>query len=252
MRALLHAVSARLPACELTFAAPAPIDVAIARAQHAAYAALLRRLGVAVTVVDVSPDHADSVFVEDTAVVLDELAILAAMGAASRHAEVTAIRPLLTRWRRTFDLPAGAHLEGGDVLRCDRDLFVGRSTRTDQGGIDALRTLVAPFGYRVHAVEVARCLHLKTAVTAVGDGVLLANPDLVDVRSFGAATVLAVPRAEPNGANALRIGSTVCLPTSQPATAALLRAHGLTVAAVDIGELEKAEAGMTCLCLLFA
>lgn len=252
MRAIVHAVSPRLAECELTFATRTPIDVDRARHQHAAYCALLNGLGVEVTVVDVSPDHADAVFVEDTAVMLDEVAIATAMGTASRRAEVAAMRPVLARHRRVLDLPPGCTLEGGDVLRLGRDLFVGRSRRTNQAGIEALRSLVAPLGYRVHPVDVDGCLHLKTAATAVGERTLLVNPAWIDPRELRDCDVVQVPDDEPNGANALRIGAAVCLPTSQPSTAALLRARGHTVHCVDIREFERAEAGMTCLSLLFA
>ncbi len=252
LRAVVHAASPRLAECELTFAARTPIDIDRARRQHADYRALLTALGVEVILVDVSPAHADAVFVEDTAVVLDEVAIACAMGAASRRAEVDAMRPVLARHRRVLDLPPEGTLEGGDVLRCGRDLFVGNSRRTNPAGIAALRRLVSPFGYRVHPVDVHGCLHLKTAVTAVGERTLLANPAWIDPSALPDWDVLAVPRDEPNGANALLIGTAVCLPVSQPSTAAMLRARGHTVHVVDIGEFERAEAGMTCLSLLFA
>jgi len=250
MRAIVHAVSDRLADCELTFRDRVPIDVARARQQHAAYCALLGELGVAVESVDVSPAHADAVFVEDTAVVLDEVAVAAAMGAPTRRAEVAAMLPVLQRWRLVLALRAGT-LEGGDVLALDRDLFVGRSRRTDDRGIAAFCELVAPFGYRVHAVAVAGCLHLKTAVTAIGPGRLLADPRQVDARAFAGHDVVAVAADEPGAANALLVGATVCLPASCPRTAAQLAARGFAVRTVDIGEFEKAEAGLTCLSLLF-
>lgn len=247
--AIAHRVSDRLAECELTFARRLPIDVERARAQHQGYCDLLRRLGLDVHVVDVSPQHADAVFVEDTAVVLDEVAIATAMGAPSRREEVEAMLPVLARWRRVLRIADGT-LEGGDVLRLGRDLFVGCSRRTDRAGIRACERLVAPLGYRVHAVPIERCLHLKTAVTAIGERTLLANPAWVDAAAFRECRVLAVPTDEPTGANVLRIGDAVCVPASHPATAALLRAQGLAVHTIDIGELEKAEAGLTCLSLL--
>jgi len=250
MRAIVHAVSDRLADCELTYRDRVPIDVARARQQHADYCSLLLQLGVAVAIVDVSPAHADAVFVEDTALVLDEIAIAGAMGVPSRRAEVEAMVPVLQRWRRVLR-PATGTLEGGDVLALGRDLFVGRSRRTDDQGIAALRQLVAPFGYRVHAVAVTGCLHLKTAVTSIGGDRLLANPHWIDMRAFAGRDVVAVPADEPGAANALLVGATVCLPASCPRTAAQLRARGLDVRTVDIGEFEKAEAGLTCLSLLF-
>ncbi len=251
MRALLHAPSPRLTECELTFQSRQPIDLDLARRQHGDYAALLADLGVATTIVDSAIAHADSVFVEDTAVVVEECAVLTRMGAPSRRAEVAAIAPQIARLRPIVQMPEG-QLEGGDVLRLRRELFVGRSQRTDERGIAALRRVLAPHGYRVHSVAVHGCLHLKTAVTAVGDDLLLGNPRWFDAAVFGDREILEVPVDEPQGCNALLVGATACLPASAPKTALLLRARGIEVRTVDISEFEKAEAGMTCMSLLFA
>src|SRR5262249_8045210 len=167
-RAIVHAVPAALARCELTFVARRPIDVARARAQHRDYCALLMDCGLAVEVMDSSPDHPDAVFVEDAAVVLDEVAIACAMGARSRRAEVEALLPALARHRPVRRIGKGT-IEGGDVLRIGRTLFVGRSARTDDAGIAALTAIVAPLGYRVVPVGVRGCLHLKTACTALAD-----------------------------------------------------------------------------------
>ena len=251
MRALVHAVSPQLDRCELTFAARVPIDVAAARRQHADYVAMLEDLGVEVTAVDCSPECPDAVFVEDAAIALDGLIVACSLGAASRRREVDNLLPWLLRFGPVARVRPPATLEGGDVLAMGRTLFVGRSARTNDAGIAALRALAAPRGYDVVAVDVRSCLHLETAVTVVADSLLLANPRWIDVRAFAGHTVLAVPDTEPGGANALRVGDSVCVPASQPRTAAMLAAHGLRVRTLDIGEFEKAEAGLTCLSLRF-
>ncbi|HEX6810829.1 MAG TPA: arginine deiminase family protein [Planctomycetota bacterium] len=256
LHALTHAVGARLPQCELTFVDRVPIDLLRARAQHAAYCELLRSCGVDVRTVDVSPDDADAVFVEDTVVVLDEVAIAASMGAASRRGEVDRMLPLLAEHRRVLRLlspepPAPpAQLEGGDVLRVGRRLFVGMSSRTNAAGADALRQLVAPFGYHVVSVAVSGCLHLKSGCTALDDATLLVNPDWIDLAPFTGLDRLAVDPGEPAAANVLRIGALLCMSASHPRTAERVRDRGHVVHTADIGEFEKAEAGMTCLSIL--
>lgn len=249
-KALTHAVGARLEQCELTFADRVPIDVGRARAQHAAYCQLLRSCGASVRTAEVSPQCADAVFVEDVAVVLDEVAIAASMGVVSRRGEVDRMLPVLAEYRPVLRLEPPAQLEGGDVLRLGRRLFVGSSSRTNPAGADALRQLVAPFGYLVVPVAVAGCLHLKTGCTALDDETLLINPDWIDPRPFAGLAVLGVDHGEPGAANVLRLGSTVCMSQSHPRTADRVRDRGYAVRVADISEFEKAEAGMTCLTIL--
>jgi len=250
MLALLHEVTDALARCELTFLQRQPIDVARARAQHQGYAALLRRLGCEVQVVNTSPEHADAVFVEDCAVVLDEVAVATAMGAASRAAEVERLLPVLSSYRKVLRLEPPAALEGGDVLRLGRTLYVGRSVRTNQLGIVAFAARVQPFGYRVVPVDVHGCLHLKTAVTALDDRTLLLNPAWFDAAPFADLHLVAVDAAEPFAANMLRVGTSLVTSASHPRTVTRLREWGYAVHTVAIDELEKAEAGVTCLSLL--
>jgi dimethylargininase len=250
--ALTHAVGPRLHECALTFVERRPIDVARARQQHAAYCRLLESCGATVRTVEVNLAEPDGVFVEDVAVVLDEVAVAAAMGTPSRRGEVARMIEVLAGYRPVLRIDPPATLEGGDVLRIGRRLFVGRSTRTDAAGIAALQRLVAPSGYEVVPVTVRGCLHLKTGCTALDDRTLLANPGWVDLAPFAGFEVVAVAPDEPGGANALRLGATVCLPASHPHTAARVRARGFDVRTVDIGEFEKAEAGVTCLSIVFA
>jgi len=250
MRAIVHAPGPALARCEVTFVARQPIDVGRATAQHRDYCALLAACGVEVESVAVSPDHADAVFVEDTAVVLDECAVLGAMGVASRRDEVAAIAPVLRRFRSVHAVNAPAKLEGGDVLRIGRTLYVGRSARTNEHGVKALAAIATPLGYRVVPVDVRGCLHLKTACTAAADDLLLANPAWLDLAPFAGLRVVAVDAAEPFGANLLRLDDTLLASASFPRTNAQLRALGLPLHTVAIDELEKAEAGMTCMSLL--
>jgi dimethylargininase len=249
--ALTRAVPAQIEACELTHLERQPIDLARARAQHAAYEAALTALGCRVVRLPEEPDLPDSVFVEDTAVVVDELAVLTRPGAASRRAEVATVQAALARHRRTASIEPPGTLDGGDVLRVSRALYVGRSGRTDDAGIRQLRDLLTPHGYSVTAVPFQGCLHLKTAVTEAAEGTVLLNPDWVDPAIFAGLTHIAVEPDEPMAANVLRVGNTVLCAAAYPRTADRLRRLGVAVQVVDASELAKAEGGLTCGSVIF-
>ena len=174
--AIVRPPSAALARCELTHLARHPIDVARAVAQHATYAALLRDLGAEVEVLPPEPDLPDAVFVEDVAVVLDELAVITNPGAPSRRPEVDGVAAAVARHRPVHRMPAPATLDGGDIVVVDRTLYVGRSTRTNPEGVAWLRAVLGPYGYTVTAVDLGPCLHLKSACTYLGEGVVLTNP----------------------------------------------------------------------------
>lgn len=247
--ALLREVSPRLVDAELTFRDREPIDVDRARAQHAAYAATLRELGLRIVRVPPAPEHPDGVFVEDTVVVVGGLAVLTRPGAATRRREVADVGRVLTGLGfEVAAIPPPGHLDGGDVLRIGDEVVVGLSRRTDEAGAAALRELVGDRVARVRTVTVTGALHLKTAVTALPDGSVVAVPDRLQPDPFPGREVLAVP--EPSGANVLLVGETVVMTASAPRTRALLAARGFEVVPVEVGELERAEAGVTCLSVL--
>jgi len=250
--ALTRPVSPRFDRCELTHLDRQPIDVERARRQHRAYENALRGCGVAVHRLPEGPDLPDSVFVEDTAVVVDEIAVVARPGAVSRRPEVAAVAAALATWRPLAWIEAPATLDGGDVLRVGRRVWVGRSSRTDVLGLEQLAAALGPHGYEVRGVEVEGCLHLKSAVTAVGEDVLLANPAWVDTSAFDGLEVIPVDPAEPTGANALWTGSRVVYAAAFPRTARRLESHGLELETVEVDELAKAEGAVTCCSILVA
>ena len=250
--ALTHAPSPLIAQCELTFLERKPIDYRLAARQHAAYGNALRECGADVRTLNVNSGDADGVFIEDTAIVLDELAILASMGARSRRGEIDNIEPELARYRETKRIAPPATIEGGDVLRVAQTLYVGISSRTNRAGVEALRNLVRPRGYRVIAVEVRGCLHLKSACTALDDSTLLLNPAWVDPSSFEAMKIVAVPDGEPGAANTLRVHDTICIPDVFPQTAQLIARLGFDLKTIEISEFLKAEAGVTCMSIVFA
>jgi dimethylargininase len=141
-------------------------------------------------------------------------------------------------------------LEGGDVLRVGRTIFAGRSLRSNAEGIQQLKELAAPIGYEVREVEVRGCMHLKTGCCYLGDDTMLVNRDWIDSNALGGFRLIDVPREEPWAANVLTLGQTIVMPDSALATRQLLEQRGLTVQTLDISELAKAEAGLTCMSIL--
>ncbi len=251
LTALTRTPSPPLADCQLTYVEREPIDVPRALHQHGALVSLLRSLGVDVHTLPPEPDMPDAVFVEDVAVVLDEIALLCSMGAPSRRPEVDAFARAIAPWRPVERLELPATLEGGDVLKMGRTLYVGLSTRTNRLGADSLRAAVEPLGYSVRAVPVSGCLHLSTGATRLGPGAVLINPQWTDAAAFDGLEVVHTHPDDPWGANSLLVGDTVLLPASSEPTAERLRRRGMTVRTVDISELMKAEAGLTCMVQLF-
>jgi dimethylargininase len=249
--AVMRGVPPTLADCELTFHAREPIDIARAVAQHAAYGDMLRSLDLEVVELPADPALPDCCFVEDVAVVLDEVALLTMPGAASRRGELPAIQAALARFRPVEPTHLPATLEGGDVLRVGRTLFVGRSARTNEAGIARLAAVAEPLGYRVVPVTVTGCLHLKSAVTALDDERLLANPGWIDMSPFARFGVVSVAPDEPGAANILRVAGLVIAHPGFPRTLERIAELGYGVQPLDVSEFIKAEAALTCKSLLF-
>lgn len=239
-----------IPGCELTHLDRVPIDVGRARAQHAQYERALVELGCTLERIPPADDLPDSVFVEDTAVVLDVAAIMTRPGAESRRPEVAGVALVLEQYRPLAFIEEPGTLDGGDVLAAGRDLYVGVSARTNWAAIDQLAIAVEPFGYTVTAVVVEGCLHLKSAATALPGGRFLVNPEWIDVGVLRGASVITVDPDEPYAANVLAIRDTILVAAAVPATRARLEAAGFRTRAVDVSELAKAEAGLTCCSLI--
>jgi dimethylargininase len=244
--ALTRAPGRRFAECLLTFRDREPIDLELAKLQHAGYERALESVGVEVRSLPPVDELPDAMFVEDCAVVLDEVAIITPMGAPSRVPETSLLVPHLERLRRVERITAPARLEGGDVLRVERTLFIGLSTRTDAEGATRLTQIASSLGYETRHVPVTGCLHLKTAVTSLGDDTLLMNPAWVDARLFVGYRLLPVDASEPEAANVLRVGTTIFASSAYPRTLGRLASEGFDVRPLDISELHKAEAGLTC------
>ena len=249
--AITRKVSPEIGRCELTYLEREPIDVGLAERQHLAYERCLADLGCAVTSLPSEPALPDSVFVEDAAIVLDELAVITRPGAVSRRPETASVAAALAPWRALLHLGPPGTLDGGDVLVVGRRIFVGRSLRSDEAGCGQLRDLLAPRGYTVVPVALRGCLHLKSAVTALAADRLLVNPAWVDGSVFAGFGIIDVDPAEPHAANALRIGDSVVFPAAFERTRRRLEGAGIGVVTVDVSELARAEGAVTCCSLVF-
>jgi dimethylargininase len=227
-----------------------PIDVGRARDQHAGYERALESAGCTVHRLSAQDALPDAVFIEDTAIVLDEIAIIARPGAESRRAETAGIEEVLKRYRLLGHITAPGTVDGGDVLVAGRMVFVGQSVRTNPEGIEQLRRIVEYFGYTVQAVPVAGCVHLKSAVTAAGNGMLVMNPAWIDPGEFSGFEIIEVPEDEGAAANVLAVNGRVLCAEGFPRTREGLERRGVQTTAVDVSELAKAEGAITCCSLL--
>jgi dimethylargininase len=251
LTAITRAVSPAIVHCELSFIDRKPIDLAAAQEQHHAYEKLLGKLGARVISLPAEPDLPDSMFVEDPAIVLDELAVILPLGTETRRREAASLAQALAKFRKLEYVSLPGTLEGGDVLRIGQKIFVGLTKRSNAEGIRQLAGILAPHNYEVISVPVTGCLHLKSAVTHLGRSTLLANRGWFDTAPLAGFEWIDVDPAEPHAANALAFGGTVIFPASFPRTRARIEARGFHVTLLDISELQKAESGLTCSSLLF-
>jgi len=252
MIAITRDVSPSLASCELSFVQRSAIDIDRAIAQHHAYREALEMLGCGVLALPALDDMPDAVFVEDVAIVLDEVAVSTRPGAPSRRGEGASVAEALAPWRPLLRIEAPGTLDGGDVLRVGRTIYVGEAARSNADGIAQLRALLAPYGYDVRAVSTHGCLHLKSAATLVAPGTLLVQPAWVDATVFAGYRCIEVDPGEEHAANALRIGDGVIHPACFPKTRRRLEDAGIRVVPLDISELQKAEGAVTCCSLVFS
>lgn len=246
-----HIVSPKIANCELTYLEREPVNYERAVRQHKEYCGFLDYHGVKALTLEGSADYPDSCFVEDTAIVVDEVAIIASMGAASRRDESRAMQKALAPYRPLEFIQLPATIDGGDVVKAGRTILVGLSSRTNALGAEELRRILEPFGYRIITVNVQGSLHLTTACSALDKETLLVNPRWIDLEPLTDFRLLFVPEDEPWAANTLRVGDTICLETGAPKTAALVKELYDNIELLDISEFRKAEGSLTCLSIIF-
>jgi len=249
--AITRQISPRFNECELTHLDRQPIDLDLARAQHRQYETALRELDCEVISLPPEPDLPDSVFVEDVALVFDEVAIITRPGADSRQPEAASIARALEPYRTLCTIVAPGTIDGGDVLRVGRTVYIGLSSRSNRSAVEQTQNFLAPYGYAVKGVKVTGCLHLKSAVTQVSEDTLLINSAWVDRSIFEQMKFIEVDESEPSAANAVWIGAAVIYPSSFPKTRRSLEEAGLRLKIVDATEVAKAEGAVTCCSLIF-
>jgi dimethylargininase len=249
--AMTRDVSPSMGQCELTYLERTAIDIAQAHQQHAGYEKALASLGCKIVQLPVEPDLPDSVFVEDAAIVLEEVAIITRPGAESRRPETRTVAQALQEYRELVFIDAPGTLDGGDVLRVGKNIYIGSSSRSNRSGIEQMAAALGPFGYRVTPVPMHGCLHLKSAVTQVGADTVLINHEWVDPEYFSGYSQIEVDPREPDGANVLLVGDSLLYSISHPHTFERLAALGASIVTVDVSEMEKAEGAVTCCSLIF-
>jgi dimethylargininase len=252
--AVTREVSPAMENCELTHFARQAIDIDLACQQHTAYEEALKIQGCQVQRLPAEPDLPDSVFVEDVAVVFDEIAIITRPGAVSRRPETTSIARALNPYRRLCMIEPPGTVDGGDVLCVGKNVYVGQSSRSNAPAVEQMRNFLSPYGYTVKSVIVSGFLHLKSAVTMIAQDTLLINPAWVDASIFGNVRIIEVDPREPYGANALWIDEGVIYPSNFPHTRQrieeILEKRRMRLYEVDVSELQKAEGAVTCCSLI--
>jgi dimethylargininase len=244
--ALTRKISPKLSECELTHLDREPIDIKKAAEQHHQYENALKKMGYSIHRLPETPEMPDGVFVEDTAVIFDELAIITRPGAESRKPETESMAEVLKEYRKLHFIKSPGTLDGGDVLVLGKRVYIGISQRTNREAIHQFDQILKPFGYEVHGIEVTNCLHLKTALTQLEDDLLLINPDWVDGEIFEDYQTVSIHPDEPFGANVMRRDNWALCPEAFPRTIDLLQKRGYDVITIDQTEMAKAEAGLTC------
>ena len=249
MRALVREIPDSFPDALSAQVPASPIDVVLARSQHAAYVSALATSGATITTVAADVAHPDCVFVEDTAVVIDGVALITQPGAPSRRGETEPIAAALARHVEVVRMTGDATLDGGDCMRVGNTIYVGASARTNSAGIARLTEVFS----RLRIVTVwlpANVLHLKCVCTPLGDDRMLLAEGSLAAAAFD-ARVIRVPAEETYAANAVAVGSHVLVAEGFPRTAEALAGAGFTVHAVPASEVRKADGSLTCQSVLF-
>ncbi len=250
--ALLRTPDASIGQCELTHMERGAIDFSEIKKQHLAYSECLKKLGIKVELIPELSGSPDGVFVEDAALVLEELAVICRPGADSRKHETQSVKKALAPYRKTIkEINSPGTVDGGDLLRIEKTIFVGQSSRTNESALNQFRNLLTPYGYEVKEVPVTKCLHLKTGICYLGNKTVLLNADWIDRDLFPSFRIIEVDPDEPFAANAISLNNNLIHAEGYPITKKKIMAAGFKVESVLISELAKAEAGLTCLSLIF-
>lgn len=219
--------------------------------QHEAYIQVLRSLGLEVIVLDADPDYPDAYFVEDTAVVTPDVAVITNPGIEARQGEEDTIEPLLAEHRKTVSVKPPGTLDGGDVLMVNRHFFIGISERSNREGVEQLGRILEKYGNAWTAVPVLSGLHLKSGVTFVGNNTLLLTQDFAHLNEFMGYDKIILNKEEEYAANTLLINDCLITPKGFSATRKRLEALGLNIIELDVSEVRKMDGGLTCMSIRF-
>ena len=231
---------------------PVSIDLELARVQHNAYVSALSHLIDEIIWAETLDNAADSVFVEDQAVVGGEVGLMTRSGLPSRRVESTTVGQALEPYLHLEWMSSDATLDGGDVLRLGRTFFVGQSARTNRQGFEELRSLFRSLGYAAHPVPVLGDLHLKCVCSAIREDLVVAVTSRLPKGLFeGVADVIQVPESEAYGANLLSNGHRVVMADGCPVTQRAVEARGLEVQTLDLSEIRKGDGALTCMSVWF-
>lgn len=220
--------------------------------QHDAYVETLRsEFGLTVLVMEPLEDYPDACFVEDTAVVFPEAAVLTRPGAESRRGEVDTLRAVLSEYRKIEEIEAPGTLDGGDVLMIDNHFYIGISDRTNPEGAESFGAIVEKYGKTWSAALVNRGLHLKSSVNYLGGQTIILSPDFENDDLFKAFDKIVVAENESYAANTLDINGRLLAPKGFPDTLKKLERLQKPVIELDVSEYRKMDGGLTCLSLRF-
>jgi dimethylargininase len=219
--------------------------------QHAAYVEALRDLGLRVVVLEAAPNYPDATFVEDTAVVTPDVAVITNPGAEARRGEVDTIEPVLARYRETQRIVSPGTVDGGDVLMAGRHFLIGISDRTNRAGAEQLGRILASYGHTWAPVPVGAGLHFKSSVNWIGQDTLLVTEAYADREELEPYDKIVVDPGEAYAANALWVNDCLLVPCGYPKTRDQLERRGFRTVALDVSEMLKMDGGLTCLSLRF-
>jgi dimethylargininase len=221
--------------------------------QHARYVNALERCGLAVVTLDPDPRFPDSTFVEDTAILTGELAVLTRPGAPSRAGEVAAIRTAIAEYfSNVAEIEAPGTVDGGDVCEAGDRFFIGISERTNESGAVQLARFLENAGYAATTVDIRglrSILHLKSGIAYVGNGAVVVIDDVAARIALDGYRVFRTAAAEEYAANCVRVNGAVLIAAGYPVLQRTLVAGGFETIAVEMSEFRKMDGGLSCLSL---
>jgi len=217
--------------------------------QHRAYCAALQQCGLALILLDADERYPDGCFVEDTAIVTEDVAILCNPGAASRRGEVAAVAEVLAKYRPLAAIKPPGTVDGGDIMRVNDHFYIGRSKRTNAEGARQLAAMLSEHGFTSSNIPVRSVLHLKTGVTYIGKDTFVAIDEFAG--RFASGQVLRVEEEEAYAANCLLANGTVLAPAGFPGVKGQIAELGYPIIEVEMTEFRKMDGGLTCLSLVF-